>query len=122
MPDRTGRPKLLSDLKRRKNQPSGRVHHDVDRNRGVREVNRSQHFFRMIHVDEAEYGKSQKAHRLLPVHEEDDAGAPLPLGLCDEAAREASRRRCLSTGWRAENRKNRLEYGLERGEQEEQAR
>ena len=72
------------DLQRGQHQPTRRVQHDIERDSRISEVDGAQHFLRVVHVDIAKYRKAEEAHRLLPVHQQDDAGVPLALDLGDE--------------------------------------
>ena len=64
----------LRDLQRREYESAGGVKDDVERDVVVRHLDRAQHLLRVVDVDVARDGEAQKPHRLLPVHEQNDAG------------------------------------------------
>ena len=72
------------DLQGRQHQPTGGVEHDVAGHLRVGQVDGPDHLLGVVDVDVAEKGKPQKAHGLLPVHEEDHPRAPQLLDLGDQ--------------------------------------
>ena len=95
------------DLRGGQDQPAGSVQHDIDGDGGVGEMNRTQHFFRVVHIDVAINRESEKTHRLLPVDEQDDTRLPLAFEPGDQPLPG-----CFQVAL--------LQYGLERGEDKKQ--
>jgi hypothetical protein len=63
----------LRDLQRRENQAAGRMEDEIKRNIIVRHLNGAQYFLGVIDVDVARHRKSEKSHRFLSMHEQNDA-------------------------------------------------
>ena len=62
------------DLRRRQDQPAWSVEDEVDRHFGIGHHAGADHVLGVVDVDVAHKRKSEQAHRLLPVDEQDDAG------------------------------------------------
>ena len=67
------------DLRRRQDQPSRSVEHEVQRHLGIRHHAGADDVLGIVDVDVAHQRESEQAHRLLPVNEQDDARLALPL-------------------------------------------
>jgi len=96
-----------SDLQRGQHKSPRGVQNDVDWDSWIGKVDGSQHFLRVAYVYVAKHGKSQDAHHLLPVHEQDDARITLAFDSGDEP---------LSRGFQ----KTLLYHWLECGKNEEE--
>ena len=73
------------DLQRRENEPSRGVENEVQRDIGIGHVDGPQHLLGVVDVDIAHDRKPEEFHRLLTVHEQNDAGVPVALQLRDLA-------------------------------------
>ncbi len=61
------------DLQSRQHQSAGSMQHDVHGDGRIGEVDGAENFLGVVHVNVAKYGEAEKAHHLLPVHQQDDA-------------------------------------------------
>jgi hypothetical protein len=73
----------VGNLQRREDEASRRVQDQVQWDFGIGHVDRPQHLFGVVDVDVAHDRKPEELHRLLTVHEQDDAGVSHPLQLRD---------------------------------------
>ncbi len=71
------------DLQRREDETSRCVQNEVQGDVVVGHMDRAEDLFRVVYVDIAHDRKSEEPHRLLTMHEQDDAGVTLPLQLGD---------------------------------------
>ena len=67
------------DLGRGQNQTARCVQHQIQRNFRIGQMNCAEYFFTIVNVDVAEHWKPEQAHRLLPMHEQNDARFPFAL-------------------------------------------
>lgn len=73
----------LRDLKRSQHEAARRVQNHVERHVVVRHLDGAQNVLRVIDVDIAGQWKTEKPHRLLSVHQQNDPGIPASLQLRD---------------------------------------
>src|ERR1700730_5608885 len=89
-----------SDLQGGQYQSARSVQNNIDWDNRIGEAEGAQHFLSVVHVNVAKHRKTQEAHRLLPMHEQDDARLALPFDSCDQP---------LSRGFQETLLKHRLE-------------
>src|SRR5436190_665909 len=73
------------NLRCRQNQTARRVQHQIYGNLGIGQVNGSKYLFAIVDVNVTEYRKAEQAHRLLPVHEKNEARFSFALDQSDHA-------------------------------------
>src|ERR1700730_3657738 len=73
-----------SDLQRGQHHSARSVQSNIHWDTRIGEAEGAQHFLRVVHVYVAKHRKAQEAHRLLPMHEQDDARLSLPFDTGDE--------------------------------------
>ena len=67
------------DLGRCQDQPSGGVEHQIQWNFRIRQMNRTEDLFTVVDVDVAKQRKTQEAHCLLSMYQQDNSRFALPL-------------------------------------------